>query len=122
MNNNKNIKELKRFNWGASAFTVIWGVCHKKYFTLLFTPLLFVPVVNIIVSVLFGIKGNEWAYDENMWSSPDEFNKYQEKWAIGYVVVAIACLIYLFKFSNFMDELKIQIEQTLEQLISAGLI
>ena len=110
---NKNIKELKKFNWGASAFMVIWGLCHKKYFTLWFTPLLFVPVVNLFVSLWFGIKGNEWAYDENEWSSVEEFNNHQKKWAIAYIVLLIGVLIYIFNFTDTIDELKMQIEQIL---------
>ena len=97
-------KELKKFNWGAFGLTVIWALCNGvngefwRYFGII--VLLFVlgflfgaPAMGLAVLVTFGIsiyigfKGNEWAWSGTKnWGSIDNFNKYQKKWVIGWII------------------------------------
>ena len=50
----------KKFNWGAFAFSWIWGLCNKTYIPLLILIISFIPVVGGLASlglcIWFGIK------------------------------------------------------------------
>jgi hypothetical protein len=80
----------KKFNWGAFAFNFIWGIFNKSWITLISLVISFIPVVcylNIFVSIWFGIKGNEWAWQNKRWESIEEFHKIQKRWAIAAAIL-----------------------------------
>lgn len=86
----------KRFNWGAFTFSWIWGLGNKTYITLLTLVLVFIPFVGniaaIIANIIFGIKGNRWAWQNKRWQSVEHFHKVQKKWAfwgIGLVLLGL---------------------------------
>ncbi len=87
----------KRFNWGAFTFSWIWGLGNKTYITLLTLVLVFIPVVGsiaaLVANIIFGIKGNSWAWQNKQWKSVEHFHKVQKKWAawgIGLTVTFIS--------------------------------
>ncbi|MCS0430372.1 hypothetical protein ND979_07310 [Vibrio diabolicus] len=62
MENSKEVPEqVKGWNWGAFAFSWIWGIRFRTYRALL----VFVPLVNIAMPFILGFKGNEWAWKHN---------------------------------------------------------
>lgn len=84
----------KRFNWGAFIWTWIWGLGNNTYITLLiFATILtdWIPIVGWLISVgvciWFGIKGNEWAWQNKHFDSVEDFHKYQKKWAMAGVIL-----------------------------------
>ena len=86
----------KKFNWGAFVFTFIWGLFNKTYITLISLVISFIPVVcylNIFVSIWFGIKGNEWAWQNKKWESIEEFHKSQKRWAIASAILLALMLL-----------------------------
>lgn len=87
----------KRFNWGAFWFTWIWGLCNRTYITLVIFPiaiLTLIPFVGGLIQlgccIWFGIKGNEWAWQNKKWDSIEHFHEVQKIWAIaGTIVVGV---------------------------------
>jgi hypothetical protein len=69
---------LDCWNWGAFLLNWIWGIGNNTFVALL----MFVPGVNIVMLVVLGVKGNEWAWRNKRWSDIDHFKRVQRKWAI----------------------------------------
>lgn len=96
--------ELQKFNWGAFLLNWIWGVGNRSYLTLwslaagllgLLIPL-FGWIIQLALSIWFGVKGNEWAWKNNRWKSIYEFNRIQRlwvKWGLGLLGIALLCFI-----------------------------
>ena len=61
--------EIKGWNWGAFGLMWIWGLYYGVWISLLTA----VPVVGLIIWVLLGIKGNEWAWRASKWESTEKF-------------------------------------------------
>lgn len=84
--------EIKRWNWGAAGLTWIWGVYYGVWISLL----VFIPLVNIIMWIILGIKGNEWAWRAEKWKNTEEFIASQKKWrplGIAFFVLGVLGLI-----------------------------
>ena len=79
--------ELLRFNWGAFLGTWIWGLFNKSYKTLWIIPLIITPVA-FPLSLIYGIKGNEWAYKNKPSNSLQDFHKSQEIQAIVWAILS----------------------------------
>ncbi len=78
--------ELVRWNWGAFLLNWIWGIGNNTFIALL----MFVPVVNLVMPFVLGVKGSAWAWRNKHWESVDHFRRVQRYWAIGGVVALIA--------------------------------
>jgi hypothetical protein len=76
----------------------------------------FIPVVcylNIFVSIWFGIKGNEWAWQNKKWDSLEHFHKVQKTWAtvglilfllniaLSVVIVVLGGLVSMMRSSSY---------------------
>lgn len=80
---------IKRWNWGAFFLNVIWAIRHGVWFGLW----MFVPVVNIFIPFVLGLKGNEWAWKKNNYSSAEVFLNSQRKWAKSGFIFCIALIL-----------------------------
>lgn len=90
--------ELKRFNWGAFLLNWIWGLMHRKYITLLYFPACLLPVIGpIAISIWFGIKGNQWAWNSKNWQSIEEFNRTQQDYIFIWLILFLLGLIITIK-------------------------
>ncbi len=69
-------EEIKGWNWGAAGLTLIWGVYHGVWISLL----MFIPFVNLVMWIILGIKGSEWAWRARPWESVERFVASQKKW------------------------------------------
>ncbi|HLC89852.1 MAG TPA: hypothetical protein VJG65_02735 [Patescibacteria group bacterium] len=88
-------EEIKGWNWGAAGLTWIWGVWHGVWISLLSI----IPLINIIMVIVLGLKGNEWAWRSQKWESIEKFNASQNKWkpwGIVFLVLMILGLLYQF--------------------------
>ena len=97
-------EELRCFNWGAFLLNWIWGIMHKKYITLLYFAACIVPIVGpLLISIWFGVKGNEWAWKSQNWESIIAFNESQQKWVrlwfLLFTISIIICLKIFFIFA-----------------------
>ena len=71
--------EILGWNWGAVTMNWVWGLYNRTYFALL----MFVPLVNIPVFVMLGLRGNEWAWRNRRWDSIEHFQRVQRQWSIA---------------------------------------
>jgi len=69
--------EIKKWNWGAFFLCWIWGLGNNVFIALL----ALIPGLNLIMSIILGIKGNEWAWQNKYWDSIDDFKRIQRRWA-----------------------------------------
>ncbi len=89
-------EEIKKWSWGASLLTWIWGICHKVWISLL----VFIPYVGWVIPIVLGIKGNEWAWRAQHYNSIAEFQEREKKWAIaGFIVLGIIVLLIILFYS-----------------------
>lgn len=80
--------EIDRWNWGAFLLNWIWGIGNNTFIALL----MFVPLVNLVMPFVLGVKGSAWAWRNKRWESVDHFRRVQRNWAIAGVVVWIAAM------------------------------
>ena len=83
--------ELKGLNWGAFFLGWIWGIAHNTWLSFLW----FVPGFKLIMPFVLLFKGNEWAWQNRKFSSPEEFKEIQRKWTL-WGLVALVFYIILF--------------------------
>jgi ABC-type Fe3+ transport system permease subunit len=71
--------------------TWIWGLGNSTYIALL----ALLPVVNIVMAVILGIKGGQWAWKNRRWDNIEQFTRVQGLWtAFGFGLLA-GCLLAL---------------------------
>lgn len=95
--------KIAKFNWGACIGTWIWGLFNKTYRTLWAIPLTF-TLGFIPFCIVCGLKGNEWAYENQADLGIEEFHKKQKKHSLillvaipilaAVLVVGISTLLY----------------------------
>lgn len=84
--------ELSGWNWGAFFLSWIWGIGNNTWIAFL----TFIPLVNFIMIFVLGAKGNEWAWQNKRWDSPDHFKKVQKLWAIWGLVLFLISILFVF--------------------------
>lgn len=113
-NNEQDIpNEIKIWNWGAFWANWLWGIPNKSYQTFW----VFVPFFGFIWMIVCGLKGNEWAWKNKKWSSIEEFEKSQYKWAlVTNIIATITILISVILCLAFFNISKETIEHETEVL------
>ena len=91
--------EIKKWNWGAFMYNMVWGIGNKSYITLL----CLVPILNIIWPFVCGAKGNEWAWKNGNYSNTREFFLVQDTWNragfVTFIIAIIFIVIYVLFFA-----------------------
>lgn len=82
-------EEVKRWNWGAFFFTWIWGIGNGVLISLI----ALIPAASLIMAIVLGIKGGEWAWQTGRFASIEEYQKKQKAWAIWGLVFFILSLV-----------------------------
>jgi len=80
---------VRGWNWGAFFLNVIWSIGNRTWIGLL----CLVPVVGLIMPIVLGFRGNEWAWRNKRWESVAHFKRIQKKWAMFGVVVALCVVV-----------------------------
>lgn len=75
--------ELDRWNWGAFFLNWIWGIGNSTWIALL----ALIPVVNIVMMIVLGLRGSRWAWRNRAWPSVDHFRRTQRSWAIAGLII-----------------------------------
>ena len=78
--------EIKGWNWGAFFLNWIWSIGNNVWIGLL------ALILGIIMSIILGIKGSEWAWQNRRWESVEQFKTVQHTWAVWGVVIFIASI------------------------------
>lgn len=85
-------REIEGWNWGAFLLNWIWSIGNNVWIGLLSL----IPYAGIIMLVILGVKGNEWAWRYKRWDSVEHFRRTQRKWRDwGLGLLAIAAFIWL---------------------------
>lgn len=82
-------QEIKGWSWGAFLWNWIWGVGNNTWIALL----TLLPFVNIIMTIVLGIKGREWAWKNKKWDSIEAFNKTQKNWVKWWLIIILPLTI-----------------------------
>ena len=83
-------REIQGWNWGAFLLTWIWGLGNNVLLALL----TLVPVVGLVMWILLGVKGSEWAWQQKRWDSVEHFRRVQRTWAKwGVIVLLVSCVL-----------------------------
>jgi len=94
--------EIRRWNWGAFYFNMMWGIGHRTYLPLL----VLIPIFNLVWIFICGAKGNEWAWKAGNYSSAEEFLKMQSTWNragfVGFIISVVGVAIYVIFFASAM--------------------
>jgi hypothetical protein len=100
--------ELQGFNWGACLLTWIWSIGMQFWLGLISLPVGLavgsIPFIgfflNIGIMVFFGMKGNEWAWQNRKWDSAEQFRATQRVWAIwGVCLFVVIVLLTVIAFA-----------------------
>ena len=86
--------EIMGWNWGAFLLNWLWSMDNRVWIGLL----CFIPYVGIIMSIVLGMKGNEWAWQNKKWESIEHFKRTQAtwtKWGVILFLVPFALFFWL---------------------------
>jgi len=90
---------LGEWNWGGFLLTWIWGIGNNVWIALVALGGL-IPyvgwIISIVMAIILGIRGNEWAWQNKKWESIEHFRKTQRSWmwwGIGMIILQLALLI-----------------------------
>lgn len=121
---------IAKFNWGAFFGTWIWGLFNKSYKTLFMLLIWFTPAA-IPFALICGIKGNEWAYKNKKYDTPEQLHKSQAKqavlWTIFWPVISILVSVLLGVFSGiaihnyekkYPGQIKVKVERIGTKIIT----
>jgi hypothetical protein len=92
------------WSWGGFAFSWIWAVFNGTWLGLL----ALIPGVGLIVRVMLGMKGREWAWQNKRWDSVEHFNRVQRKWSmwsivfLGIPLLGIVAAIAIPAYQNYV--------------------
>ncbi len=86
--------ELQKWNWGAFLWGGIWALGHKLWLKgILGIVLSFIPFAGIGVAVWFGMKGNEWAWEQGSYSGKDDLRAKERKWVVAWLLIVPALIV-----------------------------
>ena len=89
--------EISGFNWGGFLLTWIWGVGNNVWISLLALCSV-IPyigwIVSLIMMVVLGLRGNEWAWQHKKWDSIEQFKTAQRKWMWWGIGVLAASIVF----------------------------
>jgi hypothetical protein len=75
--------EIQQWNWGAFLMTWIWGIGNNVWISLI-ALLNIIPyigwIASLVMSIILGIRGSEWAWQNKKWDSIEHFNLIQRRW------------------------------------------
>ena len=80
--------EVRGWNWGAFFFGWLWGVFNHTYISLL--QIIPVPFMGLVMAIVLGVKGNEWAWRNGHWIDVQAFKARQRKWAWAALICFLA--------------------------------
>lgn len=88
------------WNWGAFMLYPLWGFWNGCWWAILI--FLFLGWLGgVIINIVFGICGSQWAWKNKTWSSAREFNSMQKAWkpwGIAVFILNILSTLILFVF------------------------
>ncbi len=94
--------EIKGWNWGAFFLPGVWCITNRVWIGLLAwtdpTLIMSLALPWLIMGVILGVKGNEWAWKSRKWESIAAFRAHQRAWAIvSFILIGLLlfCLLWI---------------------------
>lgn len=84
-------QELGGWNWGAFFLSWIWAIGNSTWIGLL----ALISPISLIVAIILGVKGNEWAWQNRKFESVEQFKAVQKAWATWGVILFILSLVII---------------------------
>ncbi|SFG35404.1 hypothetical protein SAMN05518865_11151 [Duganella sp. CF458] len=81
--------EVPGWSWGAFTLNWIWAIGNRTWFGLM----ALIPYVGLIIAIVLGVKGREWAWQNKRWDSVEHFNRVQRRWSIWGLCLMIIPLL-----------------------------
>ncbi len=79
---------IKGWSWGAFLLNWIWAIGNKSWIGLF----ALLPYVGLIMAIILGIKGRQWAWQNKKWESVEHFQKTQKKWSFWAVLLTLGMI------------------------------
>jgi hypothetical protein len=76
------------WSWGAFLLNRICTIFNKTWIGLV----CLIPYIGIIMSIVLGFKGREWAWQNKRWDSVEHFNAVQKKWSFWSVLLVVGVM------------------------------
>lgn len=93
---------LSAWNWGAFFLPGLWGLFNGCWWLFL---LQMIPV-PLVINIVAGLKGSEWAWNNKQWNSVQDFESTQNTWfkagLILFIIGVIFPLLYFFSLLSFL--------------------
>lgn len=92
------IRELKKptlpygvvgWNWGACLLSFIWGIRFRVWIALL----ALIPYAGVIMTLVLGVKGSEWAWKKGHWETVEAFQESRRRWNIASLVLLVGITV-----------------------------
>lgn len=95
--------ELRGWNWGAFFLSWIWAIGNQVWIGLL----ALLGPVWLVMMIILGLKGNEWAWKARKFISVETFKKTQSTWAKwGIVLFIIQIILIILAVSAVITSIK----------------
>ena len=92
-------EEIIGWNWGAFLLPGFWCLTNRVWIGLLSwldLSVVTLGIPTITISILLGLKGNEWAWKSRKWKSVKAFKRHQRFWAIaGFILWALLLILII---------------------------
>ncbi len=103
--------EILGWNWGAFLLPGCWCLTNRVWIGLLSwldLSVVTLGVPTITISILLGLKGNEWAWKSRKWKSVKAFKRHQRFWAIAafilwalFLIIIIGVILFAIAIAGF---------------------
>ncbi|MCX5849862.1 MAG: hypothetical protein NTW65_10475 [Deltaproteobacteria bacterium] len=94
--------EVKGWSWGAFLLNWIWAIGNKTWIGLL----ALIPYAGLVMAIVLGFKGKEWAWKNKKWESVDHFQRVQKQWSKWGVGIILFCFVAGFIAALIVPALK----------------
>jgi serine/threonine-protein kinase len=96
-------EEIQGWNWGAFFLPGFWCLTNQVWLGLISwadLSLVTLPFTLgstwLVMGIVLGIQGNEWAWKSRQWDSIKDFKRHQRLWAIaGFLVTGLTALLVM---------------------------
>ncbi len=81
---------IKGWSWGAFLLNWVWAIGNKTWIGLL----ALIPYGGLIMAIILGFKGREWAWQNKEWESVEHFQRVQKQWNFwGFIVAGVMLIV-----------------------------